>query len=103
MQVGLAFNLQYGEKKDTPDPSGTGSSDFPAEYNVTETIENAGGAFETQQKTHPDIPFTAAGEYAGPYREGCLPSARNRLGISSSGSGFMIQPCSKEALKRSSH
>ena len=101
MQVGLTFNLQYGEKENTPDPSGTGSSDFQAESNILETIERAGGVFEMLQKAQPDIPFATAGDCAGPFCEGRLLSARNRLSISSSGSGFIIQLCSMEVLKRS--
>jgi hypothetical protein len=101
MQVGLTFNLQYGEKENTPDPSGTGSSDFQAESDVMETIEKAGGVFEMLQKAQPDIPFAKAGGCARPFREGCLLPARNRLSISSSGSGFIIQSCLMEVLKRS--
>ena len=101
MQVGLTFNLQYGEKENTPDPSGTGSSDFQAESNVMETIEKAGGVFEMLQKAQPDIPFATAGDCAGPSCKGCLLFTRNRLGISSSGSGLIIQPCSMEVQKRS--
>jgi hypothetical protein len=97
------IQLTVWGKKDTPDPSGTGSSDFPAESNVTETIEKVSGVFEMLQKAHPDIPFEMTGDCAGPFCEGCLPSIRNRFKISSSGSGFIIRLCSMEVLKRSFH
>ncbi|MBN2321620.1 MAG: hypothetical protein JXR49_21255 [Acidobacteria bacterium] len=77
MQVGLTFNLKHGETKDTPDPSGTGSSNFQAEFDGAETIETAGGVFEILQKAQTDILFAIAGGCAGPCFEGSLPSIRD--------------------------
>ena len=100
MQVGLTFNLKQRGTKNTPDPSGTGSSNFQAEFDGVEPIETAGGVFEILRKAQTDILFAIAGGCAGPFFEGSLPSVRDGFSIPNALSGSITQLYSTKALKR---
>ena len=91
MRVGLTFNLKLGETENSPDPSGTGSSDFQAEYDVGETIETASGVFDLTRKLKLCILSTLAGGFPAPCCESRLPYIHEYLNIPYAGSDSLTR------------
>jgi D-alanine-D-alanine ligase len=97
MRVGFTFNMKRGEPEEAQEPPGSIGTDSQAEWDTPETIAavgnalaerhevipiDAGGdAYETLQKTRPDIVFNIAEGHSGPCREGYIPSILEHLRI----------------------
>ena len=85
MQVGLTFNFMHGETEEPPESSGTGSSDFQAEFDFVEQIKTVSGVCELLQKTQPGILFATTRGFADPCCEGYLPLIHENISIQSTG------------------